>query len=153
MSSWWSWRPYTPRGALSTIGAFYDLFRFLGQVMLREKQVLQAFCSRRHEWEMQMLSDLQNQWKEWLRDIRELEHFEVPRCFKPENSGNIQQAKHRLSTSRHLIFCTLPFRNTSNRIDNPGLQRCGRSRGMPSISKHRCQSRWLWSVLLSQACQ
>ena len=86
-------RPLTHRGALSTIGTFYDPCGFLGPVMLRGKQVLQELRRRKLDWDTQIPADLRIRWEEWLEDVHELERFQVQRCFKPKNFGNVQQVE------------------------------------------------------------
>ena len=84
-------RPFTRRGVLSTVSAFYDPCGFLGPVMLKGKQILQELCRSKLDWDTPMPDELCNQWQKWLNDVRELENLQIARCYKPENLGRVKQ--------------------------------------------------------------
>ncbi|XP_071503699.1 uncharacterized protein [Diadema antillarum] len=82
--------PFTRRGILSVVSSIYDPCGFLSPVMLKGKQILQELCRRNLDWDCPMPDDLKPCWERWLTDVRDLEKFRIPRCFKPSDFEEIQ---------------------------------------------------------------
>ena len=83
----------TRRGILSTISSVYDPLGLLAPFVLLGKQILQELCKDKVEWDEALPERIRLRWVRWLRDLQLLARLTVPRCYKPEDFGEITSAR------------------------------------------------------------
>lgn len=82
-------KPATRRGVLSVVASVYDPLGFLAPFILPGKRVLQEMCQKGSGWDEPLPSVLKLKWESWINDLRNLDKIQIPRCFVPENFGNV----------------------------------------------------------------
>ena len=86
-------RPITRRGILSIICSVYDPLGFVSPCILPAKAIQQDLCLKGLGWDDQVPEPSKQKWQSWLKELPKLEQFEIPRCFKPPNSSDIQRCE------------------------------------------------------------
>lgn len=86
-------QPPTRRGILSTVSSVYDPLGFLCPFVLKAKQMLQELCRIQLGWDEKVPESYFSKWNNWVRDLPNLSEFRVPRCFKPDDFGEITSAE------------------------------------------------------------
>lgn len=65
---------------------------FLAPIMLPAKLLLQEMCRQNLSWDENIPPILQTQWNSWISDLDKLSEFQVDRCLKPTDFGQIIHA-------------------------------------------------------------
>lgn len=86
-------RPLTHRGILSTVSSFYDPLGILAPVVFTAKRILQDLCWNRLGWEDVIPAAVAQEWRDWLKELHQLEGFSIRRCLKPLNFGEAATAQ------------------------------------------------------------
>ncbi|XP_019750034.1 uncharacterized protein LOC109530618 [Hippocampus comes] len=86
-------KPLTRRGVLSMVSTIYDPLGILAPIILPVKHILQELCRTKHAWDDDMPEALAMQWQQWVMTLDHLTTFEVKRCIKPANFGEITSAR------------------------------------------------------------
>ncbi|KAK7878865.1 hypothetical protein WMY93_034256, partial [Mugilogobius chulae] len=86
-------RPLTRRGILSTVSSIYDPLGMLSPVVLKAKKLLRDLCKRRIGWDDQIPETVSTEWLKWLQGLHLLDKFEMCRCLKPVEFGNVITAQ------------------------------------------------------------
>lgn len=82
----------TRRGILSTVSSVYDPMGFLAPLMLPAKLLLQEMCRQNLGWDEEIPPALRKQWTCWISNLDEVSEFQVGRCLKPTDFGEIMHA-------------------------------------------------------------
>lgn len=82
-------RPLTRRGILSTC-LFCIPLGFVALLTLVGKQILQDLCRDNADWDDPISEQLRLRWERWRNELRELESLKIPRCYKPEDFGEVR---------------------------------------------------------------
>nr|CAB3263161.1 uncharacterized protein LOC104265735 [Phallusia mammillata] len=80
----------TRRGLLSALSSLYDPLGFVAPCTLGAKLLLQGLCKRGVGWDDCILESEATQWSEWLGRLPKLHDLCLPRCFKPDDFGDVQ---------------------------------------------------------------
>ena len=83
-------RPLTRRGILSTVCSVYDPLGLVAPLILTGKQILQDLCRENADWDDPISDELRSRWERWRNELRLLEGLKIPRCYKPEDFGDIK---------------------------------------------------------------
>lgn len=95
---------------LSTISSVYDPLGFLAPVTLPPKVMQQELCRRGCAWDDALPPDILSQWKAWLEDLDQFNVFEVPRCVKPVDFGEVAQAQlHHFADASEAGYGTVTY--------------------------------------------
>ncbi|KAK7930431.1 hypothetical protein WMY93_006826 [Mugilogobius chulae] len=86
-------RPLTRRGILSTVSSIFDPLGMLSPVVLKAKKLLRDLCKRRIGWDDQIPETVSTEWLKWLQGLNLLDKFEMCRCLKPVEFGNVITAQ------------------------------------------------------------
>ncbi|XP_028413668.1 uncharacterized protein LOC114536524 [Dendronephthya gigantea] len=81
--------PCTRRGILSTVSSVFDPLGFVAPVLLEGKSILQELCRIKLDWDDPVPEDMCIRWCKWKSELKELELFSIPRCYKPKAFGPI----------------------------------------------------------------
>ncbi|CAB3983333.1 RNA-directed DNA polymerase from transposon X-element, partial [Paramuricea clavata] len=73
--------------------SIYDPLGFVAPVLLIGKRILQQLCKDNADWDDPIPEKLKAQWERWRADIHLLEQMKVPRCFKPDEFGNLKRVE------------------------------------------------------------
>ncbi|KAK7938715.1 hypothetical protein WMY93_002041 [Mugilogobius chulae] len=103
-------RPLTRRGILSVISSVYDPLGFLAPIILTAKKFVQDLCRRRLGWDDPLPPSVVRDWMAWLEDLHLLEHWEVSRCLKPVDFGDLASAQlHHFADASEEGFGTVTY--------------------------------------------
>lgn len=95
---------------LSTISSVYDPLGFLAPVTLPPKVMQQELFRRECAWDDALPPDILSQWKAWLEDLDQFNVFEVPRCVKPVDFGEVAQAQlHHFADASEAGYGTVTY--------------------------------------------
>lgn len=82
-------QPATRRGILSVVASLYDPLGFVAPFALSGKCILQELCYRGIGWDDPLPDDMRPRWEEWKAGLQELKDVTIPRCYHPQDFGNI----------------------------------------------------------------
>ena len=88
-----STQPDTRRGVLSAVASLFDPLGFAAPFVLKGKLVLQGLCSQKLSWDDSLPPDDQSRWEEWKDGLQELRHFQLSRCYRTKDFGEIMRAE------------------------------------------------------------
>ena len=83
-------RPLTRRGILSTVSSIYDPLGLVAPFLLQGKRILQAICQDGTHWDDPIPDHLRIQWVKWREELGCLAKLKVPRCYKPNDFGEVK---------------------------------------------------------------
>ncbi|XP_067947051.1 uncharacterized protein [Watersipora subatra] len=86
-------KPMTRRGVLSTVSQLYDPLGFLAPFSLKGKNILQKINKVDDDWNKGIPPGLIQPWKEWVKELGNLDDVLIPRCIKPADFGPTAQAE------------------------------------------------------------
>ncbi len=105
----------TRRGILSTVCSVYDPMGFLAPVMLPAKLLLQELCKQNLSWDENIPPILQTRWNSWISDLDKVVEFQVDRCIKPTDFGEIKYAcLHHFSDACEKGYGVVTYLKLSN---------------------------------------
>ncbi|XP_076869830.1 uncharacterized protein LOC143521148 [Brachyhypopomus gauderio] len=81
--------PLTRRGVLSTVASIYDPLGFVAPFVLVGKQILQALCRDKLNWDEDLPEHILPQWESWLKDLPHLAALKIPRSYLPSSFGEV----------------------------------------------------------------
>ncbi|XP_051265175.1 uncharacterized protein LOC127368389 [Dicentrarchus labrax] len=91
-------KPYTHRGALSTISSLYDPLGFAAPVSIQGRALLRELTNETCKWGNPLPETKVKVWHEWKDSLKDLEHVRIPRTYTSISLNS--------STDRELcIFC------------------------------------------------
>ena len=98
-------KPMTRRGILSVLSSVYDPVGYASPFTLRAKLILQELTRNRLGWDEEIPLFQMQQWTDWLRDLPNMEEFQVNRCLKPYNFGQVMDYElHHFSDASELSY-------------------------------------------------
>lgn len=125
-------KPLTRRGILSMVSSIYDPLGILSPVILPAKQILQELCRTKYEWDDRIPETLRHQWNLWLGSLQNLNDFQVERCIKPLNFGEVTSAQlHHFADASELGFGTVAYLLMEN---HRGNQHCAFAMGKARVA-------------------
>lgn len=114
-------QPYTKRGVLSSIFSIYDPLFIVSPTIVRAKKIFQQTCFLKLDWDELLPAGLQQQWKTWLEEIKLINKFEFPRCYKKhENYNDCKMELHLFSDGSELAYgsvCYLRIVDRNNGVN------------------------------------
>ena len=95
-------KPCTKRGILSQVSSVFDPLGMLAPYIMRAKALIQDLWTASYDWDQEIDDrELLNRWQEWLTELKDLDNFEVQRCYDPKPQPSVS-----CQTTRQLhIFC------------------------------------------------
>lgn len=113
-------RPLTRRGVLATVSSIYDPLGFVAPIILTGKGILQNLCRDKLDWDDEIPDNIKMQWEKWRKELHRLKDLSIPRCFKPEEFGQVTSAElHHFSDASTIGYsqCSyLRLKNTQGKI-------------------------------------
>ena len=82
-------KPATRRGILSVTSSVYDPLGIASPFVLKAKSVLQRLCKNGIGWDDVITGKELKDWTDWLRELPELEHVTIDRCYKGDTFGEV----------------------------------------------------------------
>ena len=89
----WKDRPLNRRGILSTVSSIYDPLGMLSPLVLTAKRILRDLCRRGVGWDDPIPETVSKEWLKWVQGLHLLDNFELPRCLKPLEFGDVITAQ------------------------------------------------------------
>ena len=86
-------RPLTRRGILSVISLIYDPLGILSPIVLSAKIILQELCRQHLSWDDPIPPSAAQEWTNWLKELHQLEHFQVAWCLRLPDFGEVTAAQ------------------------------------------------------------
>lgn len=103
-------KPLTRRGILSTVSSIYDPMGLAAAAILPAKIVLQDLCRQKFEWDQEISEERLSSWQGWLSGISRLEEFQIDRCLKPPDFGELSSVElHHFSDASELGYGTVSY--------------------------------------------
>lgn len=123
----------THRGILSTVSSFYDPLGILAPVVFTAKRILQDLCRNRLGWDDVIPAAVAQEWRDWLKELHQLEGFSIRRCLKPLNFGEAATAQlHHFADASEEGYGTVTYlllRNEHSQVHSTFIM--GKSRVAP----------------------
>lgn len=86
-------RPLTRRGILSIVSSIYDPLGMLSPLVLTAKKILRDLCRRGVGWDVPIPEAISKEWLKWMQGLHLLDTFELRRCLKPLEFGDVITAQ------------------------------------------------------------
>eukprot|EP00794_Sanderia_malayensis_P021143 gene21143-biopygen14691 len=86
-------REVTKRGILSFVSSIYDPLGIVAPFVLTAKIILQELCLEKLGWDDEIPQTAINRWNSWIKELPNLVKLAVPRCFQPENFGEVKRVE------------------------------------------------------------
>ncbi|KAK0150310.1 hypothetical protein N1851_008772 [Merluccius polli] len=103
-------RPPTRRGILSIVSSIYDPFGFLCPFILPAKRILQELCRAKLGWDEDIPGEFAKPWRRWVTELHLLGSFQVDRCMKPKDFGQVVTAElHHFCDASELGYGTVSY--------------------------------------------
>ncbi|UYV67961.1 hypothetical protein LAZ67_5002637 [Cordylochernes scorpioides] len=80
----------TKRNVLSCIQRFFDPLGFLSPVLISPKVLLQKTWNLKLEWDAQLPTDIEKEFRSWLYEIASLDQVMIPRCLYLDSERDVQ---------------------------------------------------------------
>eukprot|EP00057_Strongylocentrotus_purpuratus_P005721 XP_003731624.1 PREDICTED: uncharacterized protein LOC100894126 [Strongylocentrotus purpuratus] len=87
-------KPLTRRGLLSIVSSIYDPLGYLSPFILRAKLLMQKLATKKLGWDDPIPDVGLQLWRQWVKQLPEVENFKVPRCVVPAGYG--AKTEHQL---------------------------------------------------------
>lgn len=86
-----------------TVSSIYDPLGMLSPVVLTAKKILRDLCGKGIDWDDTVPESVFREWLKWLQQLQLFDKFEVSRCVKPPDFGNVTTAQlhHFCDASEH----------------------------------------------------
>lgn len=108
-------RAYTRRGILSMVSSIYNPIGFLCPLILPAKLLLQELCQQNVGWDETIPHRLVEQWTKWTSSLSQFTDFEIDRCFKPKDFGELVHSQiHHFSDASELGYGTVSYLRMTN---------------------------------------
>ena len=109
---------HTRRTILSMVCSVFDPLGFAAPVVLSAKILLQEMCRRKLDWDEVIPDDQLQKWEAWLRELPLLDQFEIPRCYKPEDFGEVKSVQiHNFADASDSGYGTVSYLRLVNADD------------------------------------
>lgn len=110
-------RTPTKRQVLQVLMSVFDPLQFLGPIIIKGKILLQDIWRSGIDWDDIIGESLQEKWLVWLREVKQIDKFKIPRCYfrSGEEVGNLQL--HLFSDASEKAYAAVAyFRFKSNNL-------------------------------------
>ena len=98
-------RPLTRRGILSTVSSVFDPLGVLAPFVLIGKRILQELCRDGANWDDKIPDYLLARWERWRNDVVLLAKLSIPRCYVPDDFGEIKVVEmHNFSVASEIGY-------------------------------------------------
>ena len=109
---------HTRRTILSTVSSVFDPLGFAAPFVLSAKILLQEMCRRKLDWDEVIPDDQLQKWEAWLRELPLLDQIEIPRCYKPEDFGEVKSIQiHNFADASDSGYGTVSYLRLVNADD------------------------------------
>ena len=107
-------RPLTRRGILATVCSIYDPLGFVAPIILIGKRILQDLCHNQVDWDDEIPANIKMKWEKWRNELPCLKELSIPRCFKPEEFGEIKSAELHNSDANNVGYSQCSYLRLAN---------------------------------------
>ena len=108
-------KPFTQRGILSVTSSIYDPLGILSPIILPAKRLLQDLCKQGRGWDEEIGGQESQCWRLWLSDLPLLSSVAMPRCLRPVDFGQIQDAElHHFANASQFAYGTVSYARLVN---------------------------------------
>ena len=110
----------TRRGILSTVSSIFDPLGLVSPFILTGKRILQDLCKEGVTWDDEVTENIKSRWEQWKGELQQLQHIKIPRCYKPENFGEIKAVElHHFSDASQDGYGQCSYIRLINDEDKP----------------------------------
>ena len=115
-------KPFTRRGILSVTSSIYDPLGMVSPIILPVKRLLQDLCKQGLGWDEEIGAQESQCWRLWLSDLPLLSSVALPRCLRPVDLGQIQDAElHHFADASQIAYGTVSY---ARLVDENGRTHC-----------------------------
>ncbi|XP_054590105.1 uncharacterized protein [Nothobranchius furzeri] len=116
-------KPFTRRGAPSTINSLFDPLGFIAPVAVTGRLILRELTTENADWDAELPEAKKDSWRQWSKSLSALKSLNVPRAYA---SFSVSKAQH----AELLIFCDASVKAISavtylKTMNEQGLQEVG----------------------------
>ena len=109
--------PNTKRGVLSTLSSIYDPLFLASPALIKAKRIFQICCHLKLDWDSQLPGQYEILWQKWKDEIRELNDFQIPRCYKNTEKviNNVQL--HIFADGSEIAYGTVAYLRQEDSVE------------------------------------
>ena len=104
----------TKRGILSTLHSLYDPLFLASPACIKAKKIFQTACQSKLGWDDPLPSELNEAWNKWKTDIKNLNKFEIPRCYRTGIKNCKDQQLHIFTDGSLTAYGAVAYLRTSD---------------------------------------
>ena len=109
-------KPCTRRGVLSEVSSVYDPYGFASPYVLNAKIILQELTAMKLDWDEPLPEKQRESWLNWKRDLLLMEDFNISRCLKPHDFGEVTEYQlHHFSDASERAYGVASYLRVTNR--------------------------------------
>jgi len=103
-------KPFTRRGILSVTSSIYDPLGMVSPIIVTAKRLLQDLCKQGLGWDEEISKQESHCWRLWLSDLPLLSSVALPRCLRPVDFGQTQNAElHHFADASQFAYGTVSY--------------------------------------------
>ena len=114
-------KPVTKRGMLSATASCYDPLGLVTPCVVRARILIQDLFRLKVDWDDKVPDSTREVWERWLRELRHLSTYRIPRCLSEEGLGGAVVELHHFSDASQRAYGTASFLRT---VTSDGDVRC-----------------------------
>ncbi|XP_064473912.1 uncharacterized protein LOC135388341 [Ornithodoros turicata] len=99
----------TKRQVLRSVAQIYDPLGFILPYTVTGKMLLQEIWKHGLEWDAPLPDDIARKWGAWHNELQDLKDIEIPRCYLPDMSTEIQPQLHFFSDASPGAYGTVVY--------------------------------------------
>ncbi|XP_072178274.1 uncharacterized protein [Diadema setosum] len=108
-------KPCTRRGVLSEVCSVYDPYGFASPYVLNAKVILQELTAMKLDWDDPLPEKQRDSWLNWKRDLPLMEDFNISRCLKPHDFGEVMEYQlHHFSDASERAYGVASYLRVTN---------------------------------------
>ncbi|XP_064467355.1 uncharacterized protein LOC135378268 [Ornithodoros turicata] len=99
----------TKQQVLRSVPQIYDPLGFILPYTVTGKMLLQEVWKHGLDWDAPLPDDLAHKWGAWHNELQDLNDIEIPRCYSPDISTEIQPQLHFFSDASPGMYGTVVY--------------------------------------------
>ena len=111
--------PLTRKGMLSTISSIYDPCGLAGPFLLKGRKIMQLVVGDKKGWEADVSEEHASAWRQWRKELVNLNNISINRCYKPKGFGNsVHISLHSFSDASDIGYGQATYLRQENEAGN-----------------------------------
>lgn len=102
-------RTPTKRQVLQVLMSVFDPLQFLGPLIIKGKILLQDIWRSGIDWDDSIGDSLREKWLIWLREVKQIDKFKIPRCYFPSSKEIKNLQLHLFSDASEKAYAAVAY--------------------------------------------